>query len=408
MTYTLRAIPSLLVCSYFLTACVGGNGGDENDLPPPPSEPGVYIDTASVVEGDSGETSLIFKVTLNTKLDGPVTFNWTTANGSADQSDFRADDGSLTIEAGKTSVTGEVTVFGDLEPEFTESFDIILSELDNQSSKTVVFGQTTGKALILNDDGTYLDTQPLNDTGMLACETSNSDNPTKCSDKAAYTNQDAHYGRDNEALNGTLYKVGAGWAGFDFTKLDAKGEALDNNAGNWRCVRDNRTGLIWEVKTTDKGLQDRFNTYSWYFDSDRLLTGSNNGTPNGGECKGNIACDTQSYIDAINKAGLCGRTSEWRLPAPEELRSINDYRRGYSTRPTLDTNFFKNDPAILESSLYSTGVWSLMSYYPISGDQSLDRAIGYNYQSGSAVSAQKSTNGDNKFDQLYIRLVNGS
>ncbi len=393
-----------------LYGCVGG-GGDNSDndvLPPPPSEPGIYIDTASVVEGDSGESSLTFSVTLNTELDGEVTVDWETQDGSADQSDFRASSGTLRIPAGETSGTDSVTVYGDLDPEFTENFDILLSNLINQSSEKVVIGRQSAKALILNDDGLYLDTQPLNDTGMLACEVSDSNNPTVCENKNAYGRQDAHFGRDNDAMQGILYKKGRGWAGFDFTKLNEKGEEVSVNASEWQCVRDNRTGLVWEIKTDDKGLRDRFNTYSWYFGNQQILTGSDEGTANGGSCSGGIDCDTQSYIQAINTMGLCGRNDQWRLPTPEELRSINNYSRGYTTRPTLDTQFFRNDPAIVDSTLYSIGVWSMLSYYPLTGEQPLNRALAFTYQHGNLISAQKSTHGPEKYDKLYIRLVNGS
>ncbi len=404
---TLR-MTTLLIPVIFIVSCVGGSGNDDNVIPPPPSDPGVFIDTSSIVEGDSGEVSLTFTVSLNKSLDGAITVDWKTSEGSADQSDFRANNGSLTISPGKTAVEGEVRVFGDLDPEFTESFDIILSNLVNNSSEEVVFGRKRGKALILNDDGFYLDTQPLNDTGMLACEQSDSADPDHCDKKSSYARQDAHFGRDNEALNGTLYKDGGGWAGFDFTKLDNNGKKLSIDANKWSCVRDNRTSLIWEIKTTDEGLQDRFNTYSWYFSDNQILTGGDNGTSDEGKCKGGIGCDTQSYINAVNKLGLCGRNSKWRLPTSEELRSINDYRKGYTTRPTLDIEFFTNDPAIVEDTLYSTGVWSMLSYYPKSGNQPLNRATAFTFQHGNSISAQKSTDSENKLDRLYIRLVNGS
>lgn len=401
---------TFILSTIVLTAgCVdGGGSGDDDQLPPAPSEPGVYIDTSSATEGDSGESLLTFSVTLNKKLDGPISVNWKTQNGSADDSDYRSATGVITINAGKTSAKASVGVYGDELPESTENFDIILSNLINLSSEQVVLARTTGKALILNDDGTYLDTQPLNDSGLLACLEQNSDALNRCENGKAVAEQDAHFGRDREALDGTLYKKGAGWAGFDFSKLDTQGNELPTNASNWSCVRDNHTGLVWETKTSDKGLQDRFNTYSWYFSENTLLSGGDNGTENKGVCTGGISCDTQSYIDEINSQSLCGRPTAWRLPTPEEQRSINDFSRGYSTRPTLDVKYFKNDPSIIDSSLYQMGVWSMISYYPSSGTQNLDRAIGFNYQHGGLISGQKSSNALSEVDALYVRLVNGN
>jgi hypothetical protein len=400
----LVAIQTLL-----LGACVDGKGSSTGSIvPAPPSEPGVYIDTASVMEGDSGEVALSFTVSLNTQLDGDISFAWQTTDGSADQTDYLAAVGIMTIVAGRTSASGEVIVYGDNTPEFTENFTISLSDLVNNSSKSVVFGRQSAEALIVNDDGFYLNTQPLNDTGVIACETSASNRPQSCSGKNTFAAQDAHFGRDAKAMAGELYKDGGGWAGFDFTKLNSRGEDLGNAASQWDCVRDNRTGLIWEVKTDDDGLRDRFSTYSWYFSQQQILTGGDVGTANGGQCGGGISCDTQSYIEAVNQTGLCGRNANWRLPTPEELRSINDYSKGYNTRPTLDQDYFVNDPAVLDSSLYATGVWSMISYFPDAASDNLNRALGFSYQHGTPLSAQKSDDGETPPAALYVRLVNGS
>lgn len=59
-----------------------------------------------------------------------------------------------------------------------------------------------------------------------------------------------------------------GHAGFSFTKLDANGNELLANATDWSCVKDNVTGLIWEVKqggngtVGDEGLHDADDTYT--------------------------------------------------------------------------------------------------------------------------------------------------
>ena len=410
MTLKSHAFVGLLTATQLalLTACVDSDNHRATVIPPAPDAPAVYVDTSSVVEGDSGPSTLRFVVSLNTRLDGPVSVDWTTRDGSADQSDYQQAGGTLVFPAGVTQAEGLVTVFGDTDPEYTESFDISLSGLRNNSSKQVTYGRMSAKALIVNDDGYYLNIQPLNDTGVIACEVANSNRPQSCSSQLSYADQDAHYGRDAKAMAGELYKDGGGWAGFDFTKLDSNGDDIGRHARQWDCVRDNRTGLIWEVKTDDGGLRDRFNTYSWFFDDGEVLTGGDAGTADAGSCQGGINCDTQAYIAAINSLQLCGRGEHWRLPTPEELRSINDYSRGYNTRPTLDIDYFPNDPAVVDSSLYSTGVWSLLSYFPEVDSTVLDRALGFSFQHGTLLSAQKSPNEQNAVDVLYVRLVNGS
>ena len=46
-----------------------------------------------------------------------------------------------------------------------------------------------------------------------------------------------------------------------YTKLDASGNDLADSVTSWAMVRDNVTGLIWEVKTDDGTIHDKDNTY---------------------------------------------------------------------------------------------------------------------------------------------------
>jgi hypothetical protein len=133
----------------------------------------------------------------------------------------------------------------------------------------------------------------LNDTGLTECL--NEDMALISCPSSYYIGQDAEFGRDALAKSNELAKVGTGDAGFDFTKLDANGEPLDESATEWSCVKDNLTGLIWEVKTNDLGLQDKSSVYSYYNPYNKWT----NGTRDAGKCS-EIECDTNSYIDTIN------------------------------------------------------------------------------------------------------------
>ncbi len=187
----------------------------------------------------------------------------------------------------------------------------------------------------------------LNDTGVTTC--SNFDFNGLACPVEGFPRQDAQYGRDAQALAGALNKVGGGEAGFDFTKLDGNGNSLPANASQWDCVKDNFTGLIWEVKTTS-GLRSMNNTYSWY-DPDNSKNGGNAGTQNGGICTGS-SCDTDGYVQTVNSQGLCG-ASDWRMPDVNELSSIVHNAKA-SPIPNIDNGYFPNTPA--------SAVWSSSPY----------------------------------------------
>ncbi len=197
--------------------------------------------------------------------------------------------------------------------------------------------QPTG---LLNDTG---QTQCVNASNVLgACDEASTGNA------ATHPHQDGRFGRD--VANPT--KVGGGAGGFDFTPLDAIGNAIALTgspavpAATPRCVKDNVTNLIWEVKTTS-GLQNSAHRYAW---------GSN---PGGNYCGGTVTpCNTNAYIAALNAADLCGETvNDWRLPTRRELLSLVHYG---TDSPAIDTNYF---PAT-QSNWYWTS--DIVMYYPSS------------------------------------------
>jgi PKD repeat protein len=106
----------------------------------------------------------------------------------------------------------------------------------------------------------------LNDTGITAiqCYSAGTNTLSLCSSPAALAlnpAQDGMQGRDvvaatNSATDGKL--------GFSFTKIGAAGETLPASATAWSCVKDNVTGMVWEVKTKEGGLRDWTKTYTHY------------------------------------------------------------------------------------------------------------------------------------------------
>ena len=178
---------------------------------------------------------------------------------------------------------------------------------------------------------------PVPDTGQ-----------TKCYDVAGAeitcpSPGQALYGQDgNYSINPMSY-----------TKLDGSGNALPVSAASWVMVKDNVTGLIWEMKTNLDGVMnykdshDADNTYTWY-DSSPAPNSGYTGTPGNGT-------DTEDFIKALNDANY-GGYSDWRMPSFKELVNIVDY--GVSSPGlTVDTEYFTNIPAC-SSMLCSTRYWS--------------------------------------------------
>ncbi|WP_200874647.1 DUF1566 domain-containing protein [Vibrio cholerae] len=218
--------------------------------------------------------------------------------------------------------------------------------LDNETFTTAAITATC----TINASFAFVPIGGLNDTGIAWC--ANADAKSLDCPEAGFEGQDGEFGRDAKARAGTLTKIGGGAAGFDYTKIAADGSVLaiqdaawDANgteaAGSqWSCVRDNVSGLIWEVKTSDGGLRDGNHTYSWY-NPDSNTNGSNAGTQNVGSCTGSV-CDTHAFVQAVNSQGLCG-ANDWRMPSRWELMSIVDNGQ---VNPAIYTAYFPNTPSV--------------------------------------------------------------
>jgi hypothetical protein len=189
--------------------------------------------------------------------------------------------------------------------------------------------------------------------------------------------QDGMLGRDADVASNSNTD---GDLGFSFTKIDASGAALPASASTWSCVKDNVTGLIWEVKTVDGGLHDAAKTYTNYDSTTALQI---NGTVAPLQSEIDAATNTVGFKNAVNSAGLCG-ASDWRLPTPGELQSIVDY--GVATPgPAIDSNWFPNTQGIV--------FWSSSPYVGDPAD-----AWYVNFNVGGVGSAFRTSTG-------YVRLV---
>ena len=110
--------------------------------------PTLSISDAAVVEGDGGQTHVMFTVTLSAASDEVVSVGYVTSNGTATAGvDYTAGSGVVSFAPGVTSQMVHVMVAGDVAVEGDETFTVSLS---NPSGATIADGSAVGT--ITNDD----------------------------------------------------------------------------------------------------------------------------------------------------------------------------------------------------------------------------------------------------------------
>lgn len=136
-------------------------------------------------------------------------------------------------------------------------------------------------------------------------------------------------------------------------KLGSSGEALDANAQQWSCVKDESTGLTWEKRDPTSALHGH-DSFIWY-QPEQTIAGVPRAHPDivwaESTCYGfnpddpSSFCNTSAYAERVNQSNYCG-FSDWRLPNVTELLSLVDpVRETNNLSPLLDTQFFPfHDP----------------------------------------------------------------
>ncbi|MDX2231165.1 MAG: Ig-like domain-containing protein [Leptolyngbyaceae cyanobacterium bins.349] len=159
-TLTYTPVSSIAgTASAVIAARVRDNGGTANggtDISPTQfftitvtGQPSLNIANVSQAEGNSGNTSHRFTVTLSSASSQTVSVNYATADGTATvaDGDYVADSGTLIFLPGETSKVIPIAVRGDTRLEANETFRVNLSTATNAQ-----IGQGNGTATIVNDD----------------------------------------------------------------------------------------------------------------------------------------------------------------------------------------------------------------------------------------------------------------
>jgi hypothetical protein len=118
---------------------------------------------------------------------------------------------------------------------------------------------------------------------------------------------------------------------YHLIKLNSYAKPISSWAGPFKCVKDTKTSLIWEVKSYDETLLDTKCSYSWF--------DGNLGYKYGGSCfTKTTKSNTKDIVDYANKTKLCG-FDNWRLPTTKELKTIL-FRDPLPGDPMVEIEFF--------------------------------------------------------------------
>lgn len=340
--------------------------------------------SATISEG-SGDQSISVVVTNPSERDDiylTISYAGTATKGTASSGDYYAPLSELTIPAGLTSAQIPIEVIDDGLAEGGESIVIAID------SSTVDISADAVSIFVPGD-------LSINDTGVV----SHWDGASFVSTPSTiFAGQDAGYGRDVGATDAD------GHAGFRLTKIDYAGNATSSSH---RCVVDENTGLMWEVKSGASSLPSGaadmsfidfveeevrlsnlesddpdYKAYSyhtahaawdslsyghyWYVE-DGSVNGGFEGVPGPefmdgypmqvtcafpnltqvGYSDSVTSCSTASYALYANGVAKCG-VKDWRLPTIEELRSIMNFEPGEAS--LLSSYFPSMDGAVYMSS----------------------------------------------------------
>lgn len=316
----------------------------ENDDPPPVAKlTGDGIST--IVEADSETRKLLVEFDVGSGIDTEMSFSWATKDvfaGSEGTAIFRGDysvydesntqlftGGSFVIPAFTTSASFVMKTVDDGLDEVAEAINISLVAAAASSDDVIVDS-------VDNSVAYSIDANTESGTGMKALSDTGVTELVDLADASLDAQQDPNQGYDSSDNNDS-----DGYNGFKYTKLDAEGKTTTQDV--WSCVRDERTGLVWEVKSAEStGYQSKVN-YVYWFESDPKSNGSNPGELGGENCEITDNCNTLFVAAQANLNKLCGKTG-WRVPDIHELRSLAYYGSHERSVDTLaiDQRYFPN------------------------------------------------------------------
>ena len=296
------------------------------------SSPGTYTFTLTVSDGSlSASAQIVVEIEPGLIPDDfnaiaastQASLSWTPYSDSTTYNIYRSTNSDCDLDNYQTACTDSALFTG-------KSSGFVDTGLTNSTTYYYWLEASLGSVTQCSTSpiSATLPTGVLNDTGIDWGGDYDDGNNADCRSNISAP-QDCNQGRD-----ATHNDDSDGHAGFSFTRLNADGSEYRGSGiysdEPWSCVQDNVTGLIWEVKTDDGGIHDKYNTYRW-----GGVSAIGKDSPNR---EGNYYDDWDVLVNGANSTKLCG-FDDWRVPDIEELRSIVDYSR---INPSIDADYFPN------------------------------------------------------------------
>ncbi len=325
--YDPQASPAFSGNYFYIEASVpfGDAPGDHYDIIIKSLTPGVYFSGSPVLKGFTGDNG-ICDVSGGTEItadfqsykDGGVT----PADGYPDDSCIVAEGKRVReVRTNNGNITG-INNYDRLRIELPDMvYDNELVSEGTEAKLQIILKKYNGA------DGVEL----LNDNDVKLADFTEITFPFKIPD----TGQDKCYGGVYSTDSIPCPSEGEDWYGQDANYLinPPRYENIDYPNGI-KAVRDNATGLIWEVKQNFDGMKD----YSNPSDADNMYTWYDpDPDTNGGVAGYESENDTQDFLTLLRqKSGK----NDWRLPNVHELMFLLDYKNHV---PKMNTDFFPNN-----------------------------------------------------------------
>ena len=349
---------------YFVVTAIkdGKESNASNEVSSTPAKPAVALPSAPTeLKATAGNAS--------------VSLNWTSSEAKhrvhyATESFAGKGDYSSASGYGKKEITSGTSTDITGLTNGTQYYFVVTAIKDGKESNASHEVSSTPREKLLNDTGMIWGGNALGTNNYSGCT----------SDIAAA--QDCHQGRDAQAAAGSLVKKGDGRAGFDFTRLNKDGTEYsgsgDYDQAPWSCVRDNVTGLVWEVKTKSGtadsvadiqagkslNIHHKDNLYRW---GGITAIGRNHKGR-----KGDYYDDWNTLVNGSNQENFCG-FNDWRVPKHSEFVSLIDHSL---IRPSVDTDYFPRSNVVLH--------WHWMATPLVSDFNKMVRKISLTYGSSYA------------------------